>query len=157
MTSGDSELDRIFSTALTCPTPEALGDFLDHACEGAPETRSRVEALIRAHENSGDFLDEPAVSPERAPNPEAPTELPGSRVGPYRIVERLGEGGFGVVYLAQQEETVRRQVALKVIKLGMDTRRVIARFQAERQTLALTDHPNIARVLDAGATEAGRP
>ncbi len=157
MTSGDSELDRIFSTALTCPTPEALGDFLDHACEGTPETRSRVEALIRAHENSGDFLDEPAVSPERAPNQEAPAELPGSRVGPYRIVERLGEGGYGVVYLAQQEEPVRREVALKVIKLGMDTRRVIARFQAERQTLALTDHPNIARVLDAGATDAGRP
>jgi len=157
MASGDSELDRIFSTALTCPTPEALGEFLDHACEGAPETRSRVEALILAHEKSGDFLDEPAVHPEQAPAEEAPTEVPGSRVGPYRILERLGEGGFGVVYLAQQEEPVRRQVALKVIKLGMDTRQVIARFEAERQTLALTDHPNIARVLDAGATEAGRP
>src|SRR5262245_62970596 len=81
----------------------------------------------------------------------------GSRIGRYRLLERIGQGGYGVVYLAQQEEPVRRQVALKVIKLGMDTASVVARFEAERQALAVMDHPNIARVFDAGATDAGRP
>jgi len=86
-----------------------------------------------------------------------PAEMPGGRVGRYRLCERIGEGGCGIVYLAEQEEPVRRTVALKVIKLGMDTEQVIARFAGERQALALMDHPNIAKVLDAGATDTGRP
>src|SRR5499427_2997925 len=85
------------------------------------------------------------------------TEKPGDRIGRYRLLQEIGHGGCGVVYMAEQEEPVHRRVALKVIKLGMDTRQVIARFEAERQALALMDHPNIAKVLDAGATEAGRP
>src|SRR5262245_40198067 len=85
------------------------------------------------------------------------TEGPGARVGPYKLLQRIGEGGFGSVFMAEQEAPVRRKVALKIIKLGMDTRQVVARFEQERQALALMDHPNIARVLDAGATETGRP
>src|SRR5208337_567611 len=89
--------------------------------------------------------------------PGIPTEKAGDRIGPYKLLQQIGEGGCGVVYMAEQEEPVRRQVALKVIKLGMDTKSVIARFEAERQALALMDHPNIAKVLEAGATETGRP
>src|SRR5256885_3944445 len=89
--------------------------------------------------------------------PLADEEAVGTLIGPYKILEKLGEGGFGIVYVAEQREAVKRRVALKVIKLGMDTRQVIARFEAERQALAIMDHPNIAKVLDAGATQAGRP
>jgi serine/threonine protein kinase len=85
------------------------------------------------------------------------SEQPGDKIGRYKLLEQIGEGGFGVVYVADQEEPVRRRVALKVIKLGMDTKEVIARFEQERQALALMDHPNIAKVLDAGATASGRP
>src|ERR1022692_2791488 len=85
------------------------------------------------------------------------TEQPGDQIGRYKLLEKIGEGGCGIVYMAEQTEPIRRRVALKVIKLGMDTRQVIARFEAERQALALMDHPNIAKVLDAGATETGRP
>src|SRR6266568_3064105 len=86
-----------------------------------------------------------------------PTEKAGDRIGPYKLLQQIGEGGCGVVYIAEQDEPVRRRVALKAIKLGMDTKQVIARFEAERQALAMMDHPNIAKVLDAGATENGRP
>src|SRR6266536_783085 len=91
------------------------------------------------------------------PSPPRITEKPGDRIGHYKLLQQIGEGGCGVVYMAQQEEPVRRQVALKIIKLGMDTKNVMARFEAERQALALMNHPNIAKVFDAGATEAGRP
>src|SRR4029077_13667158 len=84
-------------------------------------------------------------------------ERPGSVIGPYKLLEQIGEGGFGVVFMAEQAYPVRRRVALKVLKLGMDTRQVVARFEAERQALALMDHPNIAKVLDAGSTDTGRP
>src|SRR5437016_4312013 len=86
-----------------------------------------------------------------------PTELPGDRIGRYKLLQKIGEGGMGVVYMAEQEEPIRRRVAIKIIKLGMDTRQVIARFEAERQALALMDHPSIAKVLDAGSTDSGRP
>ena len=84
-------------------------------------------------------------------------EKPGDKIGHYKLLQKLGEGGMGVVWMAEQEEPIRRRVALKIIKLGMDTKQVIARFEAERQTLALMDHPNIAKVLEAGATDTGRP
>src|SRR5437773_556372 len=96
-----------------------------------------------------------------APGAEAPTasltEKPGDKIGRYKLLQQIGEGGFGVVYMAEQREPVKRRVALKIIKLGMDTKHVVARFEAERQALAMMDHPNIAKVLDAGATDAGRP
>src|SRR5205085_4326798 len=112
--------------------------------------------LVAAHFRAGAFLDDPA--PELAATvDQAPAEGPGSVVGPYRLMEEIGEGGMGVVYVAEQTHPVRRRVALKLIKPGMDTREVVARFEVERQALALMDHPNIAKVLDAGSTDAGRP
>jgi hypothetical protein len=115
--------------------------------------RQRVEALLRAHESAEAFMDHPAVDLSREPLVVKLAEQPGDRIGRYKLLQQIGEGGCGVVYMAEQEEPVRRRVALKVIKLGMDTKSVIARFEAERQALALMDHPNIAKVLDAGATD----
>jgi eukaryotic-like serine/threonine-protein kinase len=145
--------------------------FLDQVCHGQPELRCRLEKLLAVQAPADEFfraipLREMGSNP--APNPVAGSGSPspgGSQmeegisavVGRYRLLERLGEGGCGVVYLAEQQEPVRRRLALKIIRLGMDTESVIARFKAERQALALMDHPNIAHVLDAGATESGRP
>jgi len=117
-----------------------------------------VEALLQAYEQAGDFLGRSAAErPPKAAQVHAATEKPGDRIGHYKLLQQNGEGGCGVVYMAEQEAPVRRRVALKIIKLGMDTKSVIARFEAERQALALMDHPNIAKVFDAGATESGRP
>ncbi len=126
-----------------------------------PALLQRVEALLHAHEQAGDSAD-PDVTVKSAPSPNPPvaetlTEKPGDRIGRYKLLQEIGEGGMGSVWMAEQEEPVRRRVALKVVKLGMDTKQVIARFEAERQALALMDHPNIAKVLDAGATDTGRP
>ena len=137
----------------------------DRMCGGDARVRARVETLLRAAEGAGDFLGDATVGPagvatvgaDAAPTLAPVTERPGSRIGRYKLLQQIGEGGFGVVFLAEQERPVKRQVALKVIKLGMDTREVVARFEAERQALALMDHPNIARVFDAGSTDAGRP
>jgi WD40 repeat protein len=126
------------------------GAYLDAACAGHPTLRAQVERWLRAHESS-DFM----AAPVEAAAPKA--EAAGERIGRYRLLEPIGEGGFGVVWMAEQIEPVRRRVALKIIKLGMDTREVVARFEQERQALALMDHPNIAKVLDAGATPTGRP
>jgi serine/threonine protein kinase/WD40 repeat protein len=149
----------VLNAALECPAEERAA-FLDRACAGEARFRSRIEALIRAHEEGTRFL-EPRPSLGHLALPVRPgvasTEKPGDRIGRYKLLQQIGEGGCGVVYMAEQEEPVRRRAALKVIKLGMDTRQVIARFEAERQAIALMDHPNIARVLDAGATETGRP
>src|SRR6266849_4777128 len=143
---------EIFEQALDItPTEERLR-FLTSACGKDPALLARVQALLRADESGESFL------PERPKATVVPiTEKPGDRIGRYKLLQQIGEGGCGVVYMAEQTEPVRRRVALKVIKLGMDTKQVIARFEAERQALALMDHPNIAKVLDAGATEAGRP
>jgi serine/threonine protein kinase/Leucine-rich repeat (LRR) protein len=120
-----------------------------------------VEALLRAAECAGEFLEQPPPGLTRETSPAFPddelSEKPGDRIGRYKLLEKIGEGGCGAVYMAEQEEPVRRRVALKIIKPGMDTRAVVARFEAERQALALMDHPNIARVLDGGATETLRP
>jgi serine/threonine protein kinase len=155
----DREL-AVFSAARRLP-PSERAAFLDDACAGDPALRQRVDELLQVGEKAGAFLQKPAAAP---PGPGGTirvtafsVEKLGDRVGRYKILQQIGEGGCGVVYMAEQEEPVRRRVALKVIKLGMDTKSVIARFEAERQALALMDHPNIAKVLDAGATETGRP
>src|SRR5262249_23336866 len=130
--------------------------YLAEACAGDAKLRHRMEALLRAHAEPDDILDAPDAAV--ATVDEAPiAERPGSRIGPYKLMEQIGEGGFGLVCVAEQTEPVRRKVALKVIKPGMDSRQVIARFEAERQALALMDHPYIAKVFDAGATDSGRP
>jgi serine/threonine protein kinase/Tfp pilus assembly protein PilF len=147
----------VFTEALRLP-PEERDRYLDEACKGDNELRRRVEALLEAYDQSGDFLGRSAADrPPKAAQPPAVGEKPGDRIGHYKLLQQIGEGGCGVVYMAEQEEPVRRRVALKIIKPGMDTKSVIARFEAERQALALMDHPNIAKVLDAGATESGRP
>jgi len=133
--------------------------LLDAECGDDPDLRGRVEEMLAAHDAAGGFL---AAPTEPRPGSLAATRdatdpAPGAMIGPYKLLQQLGEGGFGVVYMAEQQEPIVRKVALKVIKLGMDTKQVIARFEAERQALALMDHPNIARIFDAGATEAGRP
>jgi eukaryotic-like serine/threonine-protein kinase len=151
--------DQLFAEALQRASPAARNAYLAEACGHDDKLRQRVEFLLRAHDKAGDFLDEPLSAETFLLRSEAvvATQRPGDRIGRYKLLEQVGEGGCGVVYVAEQEEPVRRRVALKVIKLGMDTRSVIARFEAERQALALMDHPNIAKVLDAGATETGRP
>lgn len=149
---------EIFEHAAELTSAEARRAYLREACSDNAELLSRVETLLRAHEVVDVFLpDRPGLAaPESAEIP--PQDEPaGSRVGRYKLLQKIGEGGCGTVYMAEQDEPVRRRVALKVIKLGMDTKAVIARFEAERQALALMDHPNIAKVFDAGATDAGRP
>jgi len=146
----------LFVQALEISTPEERAAFLDRECGSDELLRSRLNALLAAHEVTAAFL--PEVSHSLAATTEAlPGEAPSDLLGRYKLLERVGEGGCGVVYVAEQTEPMRRRVALKVIKLGMDTKAVVARFEAERQALAMMDHPNIARVLDAGATELGRP
>src|SRR5688500_3097297 len=151
--------DFLFEAALLRSFGPDRTAFLDDECRGAPELRARVEMMLEGHLNAKNFLEplpDKVSSESTCPDTSASEQL-GSYIGPYKLLQKLGEGGCGVVYLAEQHEPVRRRVALKVIKLGMDTRSVIARFEAERQALALMDHPNIAKVFDAGATETGRP
>jgi WD40 repeat protein len=149
----------LFNLVLEKPVTERTA-FLDAICEDDPALRQRLEALLAAHEQTEGALAEPAPSAKgtmKIEFAEAPDETIGQKIGRYKILEKVGEGGCGVVYVAEQTEPVRRRVALKVIKLGMDTKQVVARFEAERQALAMMDHPNIAKVLDAGSTEQGRP
>jgi serine/threonine protein kinase/tetratricopeptide (TPR) repeat protein len=160
--TNQGQTETIFHAALAL-RPEERAAFLARACGTNIQLRNRVGALLRALEAPEGFLPEqPGIDPD---NPAAhvlssapiATEQPGDKIGRYKLLQKLGEGGCGVVYMAEQEDPVRRRVALKIIKLGMDTREVVARFEAERQALALMDHANIARVLDAGATDSGRP
>lgn len=158
MEDASPEMLSIFAGAIERPSPEERAAFLDTACGADVELRRRIEALVRAHDEAGGFLRDRPVARDPAATVAQPAgESPGSVIGPYRLLEQIGEGGFGVVFLAEQKQPVRRKVALKVIKPGMDTKQVVARFEAERQALALMDHPNIARVLDGGATPSGRP
>ena len=117
----------------------------------------RVEGLLRVYEDADSFLESPPAPPTVTVESTSLSEGPGTVIGPYKLREQIGEGGMGVVYMAEQTESVRRKVAVKIIKPGMDSAQVIARFEAERQALAMMDHPNIARVLDAGTTDTGRP
>jgi WD40 repeat protein len=146
----------IFDAAVGLPH-EQRAAFLEKACAGDAPLRRRVEALLRAHEAAATFMDSPAPGLSSTTVRLALPDQTGQKIGRYKLLQQIGEGGCGVVYMAEQNDPVRRRVALKVIKLGMDTKSVIARFEAERQALALMDHPNIAKVLDAGATETGRP
>jgi serine/threonine protein kinase/Flp pilus assembly protein TadD len=147
----------IFEHALEFASGAEREAYLEDACAGKPEMRAQVDSLLKAHNDVGSFLDGPAFDAQRTGPMEPIAEQPGTIIGPYKLLEQIGEGGFGVVFMAEQEHPIRRRVAVKVIKPGMDTRQVIARFEAERQALALMDHPNIAHVLDAGATDSGRP
>ncbi|MBI3836602.1 MAG: protein kinase, partial [Planctomycetia bacterium] len=150
----------IFLAAIEMPPAERAG-LLIEATAGDAALRARVEALLSAHDDPDSFLEKPAAqfgaAVDLSPSEPPVAERPGSVIGPYKLLEQIGEGGMGVVYMADQQAPVGRRVALKIIKPGMDTRQVIARFEAERQALALMDHSNIARVLDAGATDSGRP
>jgi WD40 repeat protein/tRNA A-37 threonylcarbamoyl transferase component Bud32 len=157
-TPGDRE-EVLFREALKRAKGVERDAFLDGACGEDQALRTRLRALLQANESPDPFL-EPltvpsGVSTEHLERP--PEEGPGTLIGRYKLLEKIGEGGFGMVYVAEQREPVKRRVALKIIKLGMDTRQVVARFEAERQALALMDHPNIAKVFDAGAAETGRP
>ncbi|MCI0360235.1 MAG: protein kinase, partial [Planctomycetaceae bacterium] len=138
---------QIFLEAVEKHQPDQWRAFLDVACGDETALRQRVEALLAAHGQFNELFDGAGLV-GTIDSPAA--EGPGTQIGPYKLLQQIGEGGFGIVYMAEQLEPVRRRVALKVIKPGMDTRQVIARFEAERQALALMDHPNIAKVLDAG-------
>lgn len=158
VTSSDQE-ESIFNRAKSLPAAERAA-YLQSACGSDEKLLKRIQLLLDSSERAGDFLEPRAPAPRPSGTivvALSPSEKPGDFIGHYKIREQIGEGGCGVVYVAEQTEPVRRRVALKVIKLGMDTRSVIARFEAERQALAMMDHPNIARVLDAGATGTGRP
>ena len=169
--------ETLFHLALEKPVGERSA-FLEQACAGDEVVRRRIEALLRSHETPDSFLAGPAVTPTAVADSQrsltadddgtdrpdnelieqtSPIVLPGARIGRYKLLQQIGEGGMGTVWMAQQIEPVKRLVAVKLIKAGMDSRQVIARFEAERQALALMDHANIARVLEAGTTGAGRP
>ncbi len=145
--------ESIFTEALELPSVAARAAFLEKACGGDAQLRGRIEKLLKSHTGAGSFL----VQPVAVTTDQPLVERPGTIIGPYKLLQVIGEGGMGVVYMADQEQPVRRRVALKIIKPGMDSKQVIARFEAERQALAMMDHQNIARVLDAGTTESGRP
>jgi WD40 repeat protein/serine/threonine protein kinase len=152
-----NELD-IFSAALELKTLEDREKYIAQACGDDAMLRERIKSLLRSASAADRFIERPARDFGAALTVDRPlSEGPGTVIGPYKLLQQIGEGGMGVVFMAEQSQPVRRTVALKIIKPGMDSRQVVARFEAERQALALMDHPNIAKVLDAGTTEAGRP
>ncbi len=160
MNQSHQSLEEIlFGLAVQEPTPDERAAFLEGACRGYPALRAQLDALLEAHFGAAGFL---PGSPASGPLPVAARSVPAEEgqarmIGRYKLLERIGVGGMGEVWMAEQREPVRRRVALKIIKPGMDSRQVVARFEAERQALALMDHPNIAKVLDAGTTDTGRP
>src|SRR6187399_3007343 len=147
----------IFNVARQIGSPDARAEYLQQACGTDSGLRERVHVLLRAYEEQASFLESPPPVGVAPTIDQPAAESPGAVIGPYKLIEPIGEGGMGAVWMAQQTEPVKRLVALKLIKPGMDSKQVLARFEAERQALAVMDHPNIARVLDAGATESGRP
>jgi serine/threonine protein kinase len=161
MSATKSQEQILLEAALRCESKAEQKAFLDAACANDLDLRRRIEELLAAFgEADAFFRDDPLkqagldeAAKERTVTSPPVTEGPGTVIDKYKLLEKLGEGGFGVVYMAEQREPVKRRVALKIIKIGMDTREVVARFEAERQALAMMDHPNIAKVLDAGSTE----
>jgi serine/threonine protein kinase/Flp pilus assembly protein TadD len=150
------DIHAIFNEAIALESEAERSKYVDEACQGDPQLMGRVEGLIHAHSEAGSFLWGRSAAPDATIHHPV-SEKPGTIIGPYKLLQQIGEGGMGVVYMAEQTEPVSRRVALKIIKPGMDTRQVIARFEAERQALAMMDHPNIAKVFDAGTTDTGRP
>jgi serine/threonine protein kinase/WD40 repeat protein len=148
----------VFEVARKIHDGETRQAYLLQVCEGNPAMAKRVAALLKAHDQEDSFLENPPPGLSSTATIDAPMlEKPGSTIGPYKLLQQIGEGGMGVVYMAEQSHPLKRRVALKIIKPGMDTKQVVARFEAERQALAMMDHPNIAKVLDAGQTDSGRP
>jgi serine/threonine protein kinase/tetratricopeptide (TPR) repeat protein len=154
--TGNKNEEAIFSAAIEIESAAEREAYVKSACRQDSGLLARVESLLKVYYEDTNFLKSPPGVDETIRNAVL-SEGPGTNIGRYKLLELIGEGGFGVVYMAQQEEPIRRKVALKIIKLGMDTKQVIARFEAERQVLAMMEHPNIAKVLDAGATDTGRP
>jgi eukaryotic-like serine/threonine-protein kinase len=160
--SGDKmNEESIFAEACAKKTPVERAAYLDGVCGRNQELRNRIEELLAAQSHPDEFLEEPPPGVERdveqtmAHSPSRVAK--GTRIGRYKLLEEIGEGGMGTVWVAEQTEPVRRKVALKLVKAGMDSAQVVARFNAERQALAVMDHPNIAKVYDGGLTEQGRP
>jgi serine/threonine protein kinase len=163
-----NQIDQIFHEASRIESAAERSEYLERVCGDDADLRGRVERLLAAQVEVGSFVESPAPGAELGATVVqsgsgdsrdacSMTEMSGAQIGPYKLLQKLGEGGMGVVYMAEQTEPVERRVALKIIKPGMDTRQVIARFEAERQALAMMDHPNIAHVVDAGTTDSGRP
>ena len=148
--------EAIFHVARRIADHEARAAYLDQVCGSDAALRRRVERLLQGLRAGGELPRGPRPAMRRSTSP-VPAERPGTVIGPYKLMEQIGEGGMGVVYVAEQTQPVRRKVALKIIKPGMDTKQVIARFEAERQALAMMDHPNIAKVLDGGDHRVGPP
>jgi serine/threonine protein kinase/WD40 repeat protein len=165
MNEPENRVIAIYAEAIEIVDPNTREEYLSKACGADQVLRNELDALLEAEAQSGQFLpekpSEPVQDPFELTGPGHPlplrSEQIGGRIGRYKLLQKIGEGGCGIVYMAEQEEPVRRKVAFKIVKLGMDTRSVVARFEAERQALALMDHPNIAKVLDAGSTDSGRP
>ncbi|MHC4890270.1 MAG: serine/threonine protein kinase, partial [Planctomycetota bacterium] len=157
MSADRKDEEVIFYAALEIASDEERKAYIKEACGDDVQLLRRVEVLLKAHEAEGDFLKASATYDDATLDSVSVVEQLGTVIGRYKLLESAGEGGMGSVYLAEQKKPIRRKVALKIVKLGMDTKQVIARFEAERQALAVLDHPNIAHVYDAGITEAGRP
>src|SRR5437870_453170 len=156
MSEANPRTESLFWSALAIPSPEERARYLDQACGGDQQLRGQVEELLAAYPKAEGFLEAPAPAPVATAEEPPSAEAPGARIGPYKLIEPIGEGGMGTVWMAQQTAPVKRLVAVKLIKAGMDSRSVLARFEAERQALALMDHPNIAKVFDAGTVASGQ-
>ena len=157
MTSWNPRANDLFLKALEIQSSAEREKYLRESSAGDAALLAEVEELLEAAARAGRFLESPASGPVETVDHRPISENPGDLIGPYKLLEQIGEGGFGVVFMAEQTQPVRRKVALKVLKAGMDTRQVVARFEAERQALALMDHPNIAHIFDGGETVVGRP
>ena len=156
MNSGNPSPEQVFHEARAIESQSEREGYLKGACGNDAALRAKVDALLQADAEAGSFLAS-ATGTADTTVAAAPHEQAGTMIGRYKLLQIIGEGGFGVVWMAEQKTPVKRRVALKIIKLGMDTRQVVARFEAERQALAMMDHPNISTVLDGGATDTGRP
>src|SRR5687767_682642 len=159
MGAWNERANEMFLEAIAIDSVDERASYLDKACAADSDLRASVETLLAAHTSAGDFLESPALAgaEQRTRSRAELLTPPGTVIGRYKLLEPIGEGGYGTVFMAEQTTPVQRKVALKITKAGMDTRQVIARFEAERQALALMDHPNIAKVFDAGVTDTGRP
>ena len=156
MTPPKLDESAIFNVARQINGPDAQRLYIEQVRGDDPAVQARARGPLHVYKVDPTFLEQPAEGVTTGAA-SAISEGPGQRIGPYKLLQAIGEGGMGIVFMAEQQEPVRRKVALKIIKPGMDSRQVIARFEAERQALAMMDHQNIARVLDAGTTETGRP